>query len=552
MLGLRLTHAAIATAATLVSTVLAQTTVDPIVIKGSKFFYKTNGTEFFIKGVAYQQDVGGNGTSGTNVNFIDPLTDSAGCSRDIPYLQKLQTNTVRVYAIDPTQDHTQCMQMLAAAGIYVIADLSAPNASINRIDPAWTTDLYARYTSVVDVLAPFTNTLGFFAGNEVSNNASNIDAIPFVKAAVRDTKAYIAARNYRTIGVGYAADDDPAIRAPLEDYLNCGPAEDAIDFFGYNIYSWCGQSSFQASGYADRTAEFSNYSVPAFFAEYGCNVPEPRLFDETLALYSSNMTGVWSGGIVYEYFQETNGFGLISLDGNSVSALPDFTALSTQIAKVTPTGANMASYTPTNTVARACPATNAAWDAVASPLPVTPNEQLCSCMVQNLTCVAKSGVSDSAIGSLFAGICNPLLNGPNICAGIAANSTTGDYGAYGMCSAVEQLSWAMNSYFFEQQAQNSANTDACDFGGNATTQTPSLPTTCTALASQAGQAGTGVVTSAPTGTGSSGGSGSGGGASTTTSSAAGAAIVPSFDFGLLKLGVYVSVAAMVGGGIVLM
>ena len=33
MLGLRLTHAAIATAATLVSTVLAQTTVDPIVIK---------------------------------------------------------------------------------------------------------------------------------------------------------------------------------------------------------------------------------------------------------------------------------------------------------------------------------------------------------------------------------------------------------------------------------------------------------------------------------------------------------------------------------------
>jgi 1,3-beta-glucanosyltransferase GAS1 len=29
--------------------------VDPIVIKGSKFFYKTNGTQFFMKGVAYQR-----------------------------------------------------------------------------------------------------------------------------------------------------------------------------------------------------------------------------------------------------------------------------------------------------------------------------------------------------------------------------------------------------------------------------------------------------------------------------------------------------------------
>ena len=203
------------------------------------------------------------------------------------------------------------MTALQNAGIYVIADLSAPNISINSNQPAWNTELYARYTSVVDTLAPYNNVLGFFAGNEVADMPNNTDAMAFVKAAVRDTKAYIATKKYRTIGVGYAADDDQFVREGVEDYLNCGPAADAIDFFGYNIYSWCGDSSYQTSGYATRTAEFSNYSVPAFFAEYGCNTAPPRLFTETLALYGSNMSNVWSGGIVYEYFQATNDFGVV-------------------------------------------------------------------------------------------------------------------------------------------------------------------------------------------------------------------------------------------------
>ena len=199
--------------------------------------------------------------------------------------------------------------MLQDAGIYLVADLSVPNASIIRDAPAWNSDLYNRYTSVIDALQQYPNVLGFFAGNEVANNNTNLNSIPFVKAAVRDTKAYIKQKGYRTIGVGYAADDHPDIRTNLEDYLNCGPSEESIDFFGYNIYSWCGQSSFQESGYADRTRELSGYSVPAFFAEYGCNEPQPRLFEEVEALYSDEMTGVWSGGIVYMYFQETNDFG---------------------------------------------------------------------------------------------------------------------------------------------------------------------------------------------------------------------------------------------------
>lgn len=514
---------------------------------------------------------GGKGSSSTKIN--DPLVDGTACARDIPYLVQLQTNTIRVYAIDPTKDHSACMTALQNAGIYVMADLSEPNNSINQNDPQWNTDLYARYTSVVDVLAPYNNVLGFFAGNEVSNAANNTDAMAFVKAAVRDMKTYISAKNYRTIGVGYAADDDQFVRAGVDNYLNCGPVSDAIDFFGYNIYSWCGDSSFQESGYADRTLEFSNYSVPAFFAEYGCNTGSSRMFTETLALYSSNMTNVWSGGIVYEYFQATNNFGklviawycnslliflgLVSLDStNQVHTLSDFSVLSSQIAQVTPTGVNINSYTVTNTVARDCPteapaigaAATSAWEASPT-LPPTPNEQLCGCMVNNLTCVAKPGLTSDVVTSLFGIVCTPV-NGATVCGGIEANGTTGVYGAYSMCNSTDQLSWAFNAYYVQQVSSNSANTNPCDFAGNATTQTPTLPNVCATLVNQAGPAGTGKVTSAPSGTAAIGG-GSGGGAASTTSGVAGMVTVPSFDFGLLKLGSYVTIAALAGAGIIL-
>ena len=279
------------------------------VLQGTKFFYE-NGTQFFMKGIAYQQDTAAAGAS-TSSKYVDPLANVANCRRDVPLLKALNTNTIRTYAIDPEADHSQCMKMLDDAGIYVISDLSEPSLSINRDDPKWDVDLYKRYTAVVDELSKYSNVIGFFAGNEVTNQANNTVASAYVKAAVRDTKAYIKNNINRQMGVGYAANDDPDIRVEMSQYFNCGEQDTAIDYWGYNIYSWCGESTFEESGYSTQVDYFRNYSVPVFFAEYGCNNEGAanRIFQETTALYSDEMTEVFSGGIVYMYFQEANDYG---------------------------------------------------------------------------------------------------------------------------------------------------------------------------------------------------------------------------------------------------
>jgi len=475
--------------------------LDPIVIKGSKFFFKSNGTQFFIKGVAYQAGISSNGSTTSNGKYTDPLADTATCTRDIPYLVRLGANTIRTYAIDPTQDHTTCMNLLADAGIYVVSDLGEPSTSINRADPQWNTDLYKRYTSVIDTLAPFTNTIGFFAGNEVSNNVTYTGASAFVKAAVRDSKAYIASKGYRAIGVGYAADDDATVRENIAAYFNCGNAADQIDFWGYNIYEWCGDSSYTTSGYDQRVAEFSKYSVPTFFAEYGCNTPggaAGRKFTEVKALYGSDMTPVFSGGIVYEYFQEENDYGLVSIDSsNAVSTLADFAAFSTQIHAATPTGVNAASYSPTNTAVSECPSVNTEWLAASDPLPPSPNSTVCACKVSSLSCVASSTLSDKEIGTLFGQVCG--YDSGKACDSISRDAKNGKYGAYSMCDSTQQLAIAFDAYY---QSQNKAST-ACNFGGGASVVSAKADSSCSAVLKSAGAAASG------------GGSGAGGAATST-------------------------------------
>ncbi|RDW69946.1 putative GEL1 protein [Coleophoma crateriformis] len=329
----------------------ASTTITPVTVTGNAFY--AGSSRFFIRGVDYQP--GG----GTGV-VQDPIADAASCQRDIAQFTKLGINTIRVYAVDNSANHDTCMNALAAAGIYLVLDVNTPLYSINQANPAVSyNSVYLQSVfATIDAFANYPNTLAFISGNEVINQASNTNAAPYVKATGRDMKTYIGSRGYRTIPVGYAAADVAANQRILADYLNCGTTDERVDFYSINIYSWCDPSTFQTSGWDVMVKNYTGYGIPLFMSEFGC-ITNNRTFEEVGALYSTQMTDVFSGGLVYEYSQEGNGYGLVTISGNTVTEGQQFTLLQQAYQKTpNPSGTGGAS---TTSAASTCPASSANW-----------------------------------------------------------------------------------------------------------------------------------------------------------------------------------------------
>lgn len=151
-------------------------------------------------------------------------------------------------------------------------------------------------------------------------------------------KDYIAKHSNRTIPVGYSAADVRNILMDTDRYFEChmkNSTSSQADFFGLNSYSWCGKASYKSSGYNVLTEDFSNSTMPVFFSEYGCNEVKPRVFTEVQAIYGEEMTQAFSGGLVYEWTEEDNEYGLIQVNKNgSVTLLVDYENLQGQFGKL--------------------------------------------------------------------------------------------------------------------------------------------------------------------------------------------------------------------------
>lgn len=80
----------------------------------------------------------------------DPLVNTTQCNLDATLMQQLGANSIRVYHVDASQDHTGCMNAFATAGIYLWVDLDSFHTYIREVRGRLQ-DLYKN--AVIDIWA---------------------------------------------------------------------------------------------------------------------------------------------------------------------------------------------------------------------------------------------------------------------------------------------------------------------------------------------------------------------------------------------------------------
>jgi hypothetical protein len=454
----------------------------PKITRTGRYLYDESGNRFFVKGIAYQEQgavvASADNHFGEPSSFIDPLALPDSCKRDIPNLQQLTVNTIRVYSVNSTLNHDDCMKQLSAAGIYTIIDLSLPlNGSIDRTVPSWSTNVLNLYTQTIDVFEKYDNVLAYNVGNEAVVGDHPAVA-PYIKAAARDIKAYLKSKGSKTL-IGYAAiNGAPDFRFPLADFLTCDPSgansdSSAIDMYGLNDYEWCGASG----SYAGTTQNFANYNVVAYFGEFGCvSGGGPRPWAEVASLYSADISAVWSGGIAFSYFPARSaagefGMATISSDGSTVTTSQDFDNLKTAYSAVTFITTPAKSAAPASTYG-ACPAQiNAV--AVSNKLPPTPDQAACSCLQKALSCQFTPPTTNwtAIVGEVITNGCSLLGQIGASCLDIGGDGATGVYGRVADCDPTVKAAYVMSQYYEGSQK----NVQACSFAGNGTVNPNASP-----------------------------------------------------------------------------
>jgi hypothetical protein len=110
-------------------------------------------------------------------------------------------------------------------------------------------------------------------------------------------------------------------------------------------------------------------------SEWGCIENRPRKFDEWESLMHTNTTGVYSGGLMYEYTIEENEFGIVEVDGNkdNVKTGREYDNLKSALAAYPSPTSNHPAESTTHAVE--CPSSNSVdWQVNPTLIPSMPKE----------------------------------------------------------------------------------------------------------------------------------------------------------------------------------
>jgi hypothetical protein len=323
----------------------------PITIRGNHFY--RNDDRFLIKGISYHIRTPRTHRLADGCDSIDPLSNGRleGLRRDIALVQELGLNCISVSGLNSRNDHSAALKLLEDFGIYVFVhvaeNLRSPAWEGNNLkqgvdpgyDPAALYDLeWLKNTlHLIENLAGHPNVLA------VAVNA-NIQVYPdtklaeLIRAYIRDIKAFVQRRNSRPIPIGVTTSDLLFLRAHMLRYFSAGEPSERADFFAHDCWSWAGKSSFQVSGWKNMVGHHEAISpIPMLFSAYGTNITKPRVWDEVLCLYSPDMTGVYSGGSAWTFFEySTSKYGLVEAreSGERVTREQEFNALKNRMRKV--------------------------------------------------------------------------------------------------------------------------------------------------------------------------------------------------------------------------
>jgi hypothetical protein len=321
------------------SNTTSQAANEPISTKGTWFW---RGDErLLIKGISYIPRTPG-GDPWSTESKVDPLDESrlGELKRDISVFRELGLNTIQVSALRPGKDYSKAMNLLADAGIYVLVtlfeDFPAPDEVGPSLDttPYYTTDLLKPALKVVDEMANYPNLLGFVVGAEAINRPEVSKLAEIYRAAVRDIKTWLRARGGREPPVGVSINDSPMIKRDMLEYFTAGDSLERVDFFAMDSWGWVYKSSFQISGWKTIVEAYGKYPVPMYLSAFGGHAGKKRLWEEIGCLFSPDMTGVFSGGCAYTYFEGGNRYGIVKATGHEVRNKDEYARLREQFGVV--------------------------------------------------------------------------------------------------------------------------------------------------------------------------------------------------------------------------